>query len=168
MTSMTAFLLWSLHLFITYTKRIYYDFKDILKYQKTEIKWKVRSKWGKKKKNNGKNVKIKTEFNNNNKKHRGVKPSYILIVNWKDFKIHLLCPCHRVTGLIFLIRSLDDSSTNLEDQKSEIPVLIYSILNNVLVKVIWASALAPDSIFTGKYILAQLLEDIFLMCQLSI
>ena len=50
--------------------------------------------------------------------------------------MHLSCPCHRVTELIFLIRSLDDSSTNLEDQKSEIPVLIDSILNNVLVKVI--------------------------------
>ena len=37
-----------------------------------------------KKKNNGKNVKIKPEFNNNNKNHRGSKPSYILIVNWKD------------------------------------------------------------------------------------
>lgn len=33
-----------------------------------------------KKKNNGKNVKIKPEFK---KKHSGSKPSYTLIVNWK-------------------------------------------------------------------------------------
>ena len=90
-------------------------------------------KVGGKKTNNGKNVKIKTEFNNN-KKHRGFKPSYILIVNWKDFKMQLLCPCHRVTGLIFLIRSLDDSSTNLEDQKSEIPVLYIASLTMFLLK----------------------------------
>lgn len=50
---MTAvFLLWLITFIYTilYTKRIYYDFKDILKYQTTEIKMRGMIKVGKKEK----------------------------------------------------------------------------------------------------------------------
>lgn len=56
--------------------------------------------------------------------------------------------------------SLDDSSANLEDQKLGNPILTSNILNNVLVKAVWAVALAQD---LWKYILEKLLEDIPLM-----